>query len=123
MLQRLRQCIQQSGIWSQWFAEQCCSLERRWIVWVVDGELEQELLSTLLLFLCPSEQNLTDGQGAGGGGGCALEAGFRCTAISKGCESLGERQSIVLVQAIAADPVAGFPELRGSSGPTGAPAG
>ena len=81
------------------------------------------LLSTHLLFSGTSEQDLTNGQGAGWSGGCALETGFRCTAISKGRECLNERQSIVLVQAIAADPFAGFPELRGSSWPTGAPAG
>ena len=90
---------------------------------MVDGELEQLLLSTRLLFSVPSEQDPTNGQGAGWSGGCALEAGFRSTAISKGREPLRKCESIGLLQASAADPVAGFPDLTGSSWPAGTPAG
>ena len=90
---------------------------------MVDGELEQVLLSTLLLFSAASEQDPTNGQGAGWSGGRALEAGFRCTAIPKGREPLRKRESIVLVQAIAADPVAGFPELRRQLLAIGRPSG
>ena len=80
------------------------------------------LLSTRLLFSAASKQDPTNRQAAGWSGGRALEACFRCTAISKGRECLRKRQSIVLVQSSAADPVAGFPDLRGSSWPTGTPA-
>ena len=81
------------------------------------------LLSTLLLFSAASKQDPTNRQAAGWSGRRALEAGFRCTAIPKGRECLRKRESIVLVLAIAADPVAGFPELRSSPWPTGSPAG